>query len=1194
LVPRQFKKLASSGEKGPARAREKGRAPQLDKKRYISATAYGEPYCVSITLENVTFQAMIDSGAEGNYISPLAARNGWIPLQDKATPYDVVAIDGRSIQKATLETIECRMLMGSHEERIQLDVTPIGRYDIILGMPWLKKHDFSIHFHKKIILISCLDCNIVGPDYSRLVKLVDFQPEEPAVENTDKETHTIGRMLTMETDAEVSAYGTHFGGKVPSLPHCYDKFKELFTEGLPETALPAHKPWDHHIPLEDGKQPRFGPLYSLSEPKLKALREYLEGNLAKGFIAESQSPAGHPILFVDKPDGSLRLCVDYRALNEITIKNRYALPLIAELQDRIVGAKFFTKLDLLGAYNLIRMKKGEEWKTAFRTRYGHYEYNVMPFGLTNAPATFQAMINNALRPHLDKFVVAYLDDILIYSKTEKEHIEHVTTVLKALAEYQLKVRLEKSVFHTKSTEFLGYIVSTEGLKMQPNKVRAILDWPDLRNVKDVQQFLGLANYYRRFIHMFSGIVGPLTQLTRKETPFRWGLGEIEAFKKIKTSFTTDPVLVTFDPERKITVETDASDYAMAATISQPDDNGKLHPVAYYSRKFSDAERNYDIHDKELLAIVAAFKEWRVYLEGPKYPVQVLTDHKNLLYFTSTKELNQRQVRWSEELSRYNFQINYRKGSENGKADTLSRRPDYDVDSNTPPQSILRLNEQGSIEYNRRSLAATVHIETKDHDELIKQGYKKDSTAQRILSGPDKHPGFQIQNNRILFQNKNYVPVYVVPQIIKDYHEHPVYGHQGVEKTLARITENYYFLHARQRVEEYLKDCDMCRRTKSERHAPYGFLMPLPAPTKPWQSVTMDFIGPLPNSQEPGKPTIYDMIMVVVDRLTTMALFIPHLTTATAEETAHSLMRELLPTFGLPEIIISDRDKIFTSKLWQAFTKKLGIKCKLSSAYHPQTDGQTERTNQTLEQTLRCYLNYRQSNWVELLPTAQYAYNSSQHAATGTSPHMALMGYQPEILKPALESTEVVPIAEAKAKQMKAIHEQLTLDITFLNDRMSHYYNTKRIEGPILKEGDKVYLLRRNIKTTRPSDKLDHKKLGPYLILEKRNAVTYKLQLPEGMNIHPVFHVALLEPAPIGAVTVPITLSDDTQEPLYQIESIVDCQEIEGQTMYQVKWKGYSHKENTWEPPEHFTDKRILARYHHQHPGPRGPGKRSVK
>jgi hypothetical protein len=307
----------------------------------------------------------------------------------------------------------------------------------------------------------------------------------------------------------------------------------------------------------------------MSADDLRTLKEYIDVNLAKGFIRESSSKARAPILFVPKANGKKRLCVDYRRLNAITKKDRYALPLANELMDRLQGAKIFTKLDLRGGYNHIRIKEGEEWKTAFGTRYGHYEYTVMPFGLCNAPASFMRMMNEILRPFLDKFCICYLDDIMIYSKDVKEHVSHVTQVLEKLKEWKLRCEPSKCEFHITETRFLGFVVSCDGLAMDQRKVSSVLEWKEPRNVTEVQSFLGLANYYRRFIQGYSKIATPLTELTKKENDFKWDIEEQKAFDRLKKAFTEAPVLITFDPEKPITVETDASDYAVGAVLSQP-------------------------------------------------------------------------------------------------------------------------------------------------------------------------------------------------------------------------------------------------------------------------------------------------------------------------------------------------------------------------------------------------------------------------------------------------------------------------------------------------------------------------------------------------------------------------------------------------------------------------------------------------
>src|SRR5215207_2511867 len=332
----------------------------------------------------------------------------------------------------------------------------------------------------------------------------------------------------------------------------------------------------------------FWPLYGLNPKELAALCDYLNENLARGFIQASSSPCGAPILFVKKKDGSLRLCVDYRGLNNITVKNRYTLPLIQELMDRFHGSNYYTSMDLRGAYNLVRIKEGEEWKTAFRTRFGHFEYRVMPFGLTNAPASFQALVNDALRPFLDQFVVAYLDDILIFSKTFEEHVQHVRQVLQALRTHKLFVKLEKCRFHVSVVNFLGYRVGREGIKMDPAKVDSIMDWPVPRTLTHLQSFLGFVNFYRRFVPNFSKQCLPLTSLLGKTKKIDWGSEAQQAFEAIKVLFSNwkHGLLAFFDPGRQAIVETDASDRAMGAVLSQPGEDGKLRPVAFHSRKFT--------------------------------------------------------------------------------------------------------------------------------------------------------------------------------------------------------------------------------------------------------------------------------------------------------------------------------------------------------------------------------------------------------------------------------------------------------------------------------------------------------------------------------------------------------------------------------------------------------------------------------
>jgi hypothetical protein len=352
-------------------------------------------------------------------------------------------------------------------------------------------------------------------------------------------------------------------------------------------------------------------MYPLNETELQALWDYLKEMLELGNIRPSKSPAAAPIIFVPKAHGQgLRLCVDYQGLNKVTIANQYPLPIMSELQDRVRGAKIFTKIDLKNGYNLIQIKPRDEWKTAFKTRYGLYEYTVMPFGLSNAPATFQNMMNYIFRDLLDLGLIVYLDDILIYAETEEEHDRIVTEVLKRLAANGLAISQDKCFWSTTRVDFLGYVISKDGIEIAQDKVQYIRDWERPRSLRDVQSFISFANFYQRFIEGFSKIPKPLSDLT-KGSPKDWIWTDTitKSLEKLKYCFTTAPILTYFDPHRECIVETNASDFALGSTLSQTAKDKKLHPNTFHSRTFSPAEINYEIHDKELLAIVDCFKAW---------------------------------------------------------------------------------------------------------------------------------------------------------------------------------------------------------------------------------------------------------------------------------------------------------------------------------------------------------------------------------------------------------------------------------------------------------------------------------------------------------------------------------------------------------------------------------------------------------
>ena len=849
------------------------------------------------------------------------------------------------------------------------------------------------------------------------------------------------------------------------------------------------------------------------------------------------------------------------------MRNRYPLPLISQLLDQLSLARVFTKIDLRGAYNLVRIKPGDEWKTAFRTRYGHFEYKVMPFGLTNAPAVFQHMMNDIFREYLDQFVVIYLDDLLVFSKSQAEHDRHVKLVLEKLREVGLYAKLEKCEFDRDEVEFLGYRISKNGIGMDKGKISSILSWAPPKTVKEVQSFLGFANFYRMFIRNYSELATPLHRLTQKGKPFNWDSSAQSAFEELKKAFTSAPVLIHADPTKPFVVETDGSDFALGAVLSQVSYNdGQLHPVAFYSRKFTAAEVNYEIYDKELLAIIAAFEQWRHYLLGAQQRITVFTDHRNLLHYTTTRKLNRRQARWSLFLADFDFEIKFRPGKLQGKPDALSRRAEYHLE-----EGEESVTQQTKVLLKPRMLQLnSLYVAPGDSGLLdqVRDAMPTDEFANSIKSeleipGSEAQTLFAFHDGLLFKKGLLYIPDQSSrTQVLNEGHDLPLAGHPGVYKTTELVKRNYWWPGMTKSIKDYVGSCDVCARSKTARHKPYGKLQPLPVPEKPWSSISMDFITDLPKSSK------FDAILVVVDRLTKMAHFIPCTKSISAKETADLVLNNVIRLHGIPEDIISDRGPQFASKFWKSLFSMLGTKTKLSSAFHPETDGQTERVNQVLEQYLRAYVNYLQDNWSGMLSLAEFSYNNSMHASTKRSPFFANYGFHPmfNILDPRpVGSVEAMELLEV----IRSTQEQLKSQLHQAQQNYKMYADRNRERSPSFKTGDKVWLIRKNIKTKRPSDKLDYKRLGPFEIISQVNPVTYRLKLPENWRTHDSFHVSLLEPFrensfPDRKISPPLPIEVDGDIE-YEVSKVLDSKFYRGKIYYLVDWTGYGVQEQTWEP-----------------------------
>ena len=738
------------------------RASRVDDYRIASVRVPGQLIKLSATVNKHKAVAMVDSGSTGDFVSEEFVQRNRLVSRYYESPKTVWLADGK--EHTVRSYIECRVNMGELTEKVELAVIPLAGYDVILGIPWLKRQSPVINWNTSAVNVTVNGVLCELPQHvDRCTPVVELVSRLQVVRDVQK-GEQMYLAIVRPLDSVPSDSKAVLNNDASNI---VSEFKDVFPEDLPN-GLPPKRPVDHRIELDPGQQPPSRPTYRMSQPEMDELKKQLAELMDKGYIRESKSPYGAPVLFVKKKEGTLRMCVDYRALNKITIKNKYPLPRVDELLDRLSGAKYFSKIDLRSGYWQVRIADEDIPKTAFRTRYGHFEFLVMPFGLTNAPATFMHLMQQMFRKYLDESVIVFLDDVLIYSKSKEEHQKHVRTVLQTLRENQLYAKLSKCDFFKKEISFLGHVVNRDGIKMEQTKVDAVKQWPQPENVHEVRSFLGLAGYYRRFVKDFSKIAAPLTNLLHKNRKFEWVTDEEEAFQKLKQAVCSAPILVIPDPKVAYTVISDASGFAIGAALCQ--DHGKgLQPCAYLSRKMNDHERNYPVHEQELLAIVHALREWRHYLLGNKFAV--ITDHRSLQYLQSQDKLSARQTRWSEFLQQFDFEIRYRPGKENVVADGLSRRPDHQV--STIAETSVNVGEE--LMHN------------------VKQKYQQDAVAKQILDKGDKK--YIIRDGAIYtLDNKIYIPSDegLRSQVIRESHDTPLNGHLGEFKTLNKLTIRYYW------------------------------------------------------------------------------------------------------------------------------------------------------------------------------------------------------------------------------------------------------------------------------------------------------------------------------------------------------------------------------------------------------------------
>lgn len=799
----------------------------------------------------------------------------------------------------------------------------------------------------------------------------------------------------------------------------------------------------------------------------------------------------------------------------------------------------FSKIDLRAGYHQVRMDPADIHKTAFKTHTGHFEYLVMPFGLTNTPATFQSLMNTVFSELLRKCVLIFFDDILVYSSSVEEHMEHLASVYELMRLNQLFAKRSKCSFATDRVEYLGHFIQKEGVSTDPQKIRAIVEWPIPSSLKALRGFLGLAGYYRRFVWRFGPIAFPLTALTKKNC-FEWSVEAETAFGILKKALCEAPVLALPQFDKTFIVETDACGHGIGAVLMQ-----EGHPIAYISRHLKGKQLHLSIYEKELLAVVFPVQKWHHYLLPNHFIIK--TDQKSLKYLLEQRLNTPIQQQWLPKLLEFDYEIQYRQGKENVVADALSRVEGSEV------------------------LHMAMSVLECDLMQQIKQAYELDSNVKAIIEElkvkalSKKH--YSWSQEVLRRKSKIVVPnvVEIRDKILQWLHCSGIGGHSGRDVTHQRVKGIFYWKGMMKDIQQYIRSCSVCQQCKYDTTAYPGLLEPLPIPESIWSDISMDFIDGLPLSC--GK----SVILVVVDRLSKAAHFVALSHPYTASSVAHAFLDNVFKLHGFPQSIVSDRDVIFLSDFWKELFSLQGVALNMSSAYHPQSDGQTEVVNRGVETYLCCMCSDRPKLWSKWLPLAEYWYNTNFHSTIQTTPFEAVYGRPPPQHLPYLPGESKVAVVDQCLRDREDMLLMLKFHLSRAQHRMKQFADQHRTYRSF-ELGDYVYVklqpYRQRYVVVRSNQKLSPKYFGPYKIVNKCGSVAYKLELPTGSQVHPVFHVSQLKEA-VGNVETSTVLPSVVSDVLIKEPELILARKMvkrQGRAVTKVliKWRNQPEDEATWE------------------------------
>jgi len=1073
---------------------------------------------VNVRNQEHKIRILLDSGSDHQYIAKALVEELRIPTTEvKDGPTWVKVANGTFAQIPGKARI--RLGIGQYRESLSARIVDLPDFDLILGYDWLRRNNPDIDWQTLSVSLTDKDGQFHTLAQGGVTPSLLVEPLACSVESVEpisrqaalkmlRRPDTCAHLLVIKAndaptpDPKPERFGMIRRGfeKVRKL---LKRFASCFKEELPDE-LPPTRNYEHRIDTGNADPININ-AYPLSPIHLQEQSRQIAKMLKQGLIQESSSPWGFPVLFVKKPGGKWRMCVDFRALNAVTRKNGYPLPRIQECLDLIGKAKFMSKLDLTQGYYQIRVAPEDREKTAFNTREGKFEYLAMPFGLSNAPATFQTLMNRILRKFIGKFVIVYLDDIVVFSNDLDEHVQHLELVLEVLRDNKLFAKPSKCSFAQSILEFCGHLVGEGKIRPQQSKIAIIRDWPQPKNVHEVRQFLGLASYYRRFIRGFAQIAVPLFELLkeadaetrkRKFRAVNWNLACEAAFRKLKEKLISEPVLRQPDTSREFMIETDASEWALGYALLQKDpENGRTHPVAFDGRKLTPAEVNYPVHEKELLAIKCALQAWRIYVDNG-HQTTILTDHESLKYLATMRNPSKRLARWIDEFGEYDLNIQYRRGSQALVPDTLSRRPDFMGEG--PRNQAARITLMKGVDEDEWAQHMTAFLrDNVEPPETIREDIFEN---QRAFTVDDE--------GQLLHQNDDRLSPYLPVTVRADFLEqmHKEYGHLGYPGLLGVVDGRGWWHSLERDIRSFAKECRECQcsqrsRPNQERELPRilsGKGMQL------FDRWAIDLIGILPKT-----PAGNLWIFTGIEFLTgwPVAVALPD---AKAETVARALHDAITTVYGPMRELLSDNGPNLIGKIMDAYLRLLKVKHRVTTPYHPRTNGKVENFNGLLGSVLtKLLVNKPTKLWDQYLPQALFATRIRIHSAHGKSPYYLLFGKHPRLFGDENPPRPMdVPVAEDLIERVRKMqHARVAANELLVEKAVkAQKIRNERVKDSSFHEGDWVLV------RAESRNKFEARWFGPYKIDKVMLLGTYRLATPTGEIVKTLINGQRLIPA----------------------------------------------------------------------------------